>query len=225
MSKRQNLEPTSEVRTVIGLFKNQIDAERAIRRLRQEGFSENQIGVAMRDRGRQEELIEDTGAQTAEGAAAGAISGGVLGGVIGLLAGVGALAIPGVGPIIAGGALASTLAGAGIGAAAGGILGALVGMGVPEEDARYFDEGFKAGGILVTVNAGSRTEEARDCLSESGADLGSLGRGTRREAIEQTGEGNIRAPRAGNAEAWRGSERRYRHDSSYNGPERRTAQV
>ena len=73
-----------------------------------------------------------------------------------LLAGVGALAIPGVGPIIAGGALASTLAGAGIGAAAGGIIGALAGMGVPEEDARHFERGFQQGGVLVTVAAGGR---------------------------------------------------------------------
>jgi uncharacterized protein (TIGR02271 family) len=178
MSKRKNSEPTNEGGTVVSLFKNQIDAERGIECLKQSGFSENQIGVAMRDQGRQQELIEGTGTQAAEGAATGAVSGGVLGGVIGLLAGVGALAIPGVGPIIAGGALASTLAGAGIGAAAGGLLGALVGMGVPEEDARHFDRGFQAGGILVTVNAGSRAEAARGCLYEAGADLGSAGRGT-----------------------------------------------
>jgi uncharacterized protein (TIGR02271 family) len=96
----------------------------------------------------------------------------VVGGVIGLLAGVGALAIPGVGPIIAGGALASTLAGAGIGAAAGGLLGALVGMGVPEEDARHFEQGFQQGGILVTVQAGERADLARQALTEVGADLG-----------------------------------------------------
>jgi uncharacterized protein (TIGR02271 family) len=164
-------------RTVVGLFHNQTDAERAIRRLKEIGFSENQIGVAIRDRQQQQELIEETGTQAAEGAAAGAIGGGVLGGVIGLLAGVGALAIPGVGPIIAGGTLASTLAGAGIGAAAGGLLGALVGMGIPEEDAQHFEQGFRAGGTLVTVNAGNRVEEAQTCLYESGADLGSQGRG------------------------------------------------
>ena len=177
MSKRKNLESTPSGGTVVGLFKNQVDAERAITRLKQEGFSESQIGVAMRDRGQQQELVEGTGAQAAEGAATGALGGGVLGGVLGLLAGVGALAIPGVGPIIAGGALASTLAGAGIGAAAGGLLGALVGMGVSEEDARHFNQGFQAGGTLVTVNAGSRAERARECLYESGADLGSTGRG------------------------------------------------
>jgi uncharacterized protein (TIGR02271 family) len=176
MSKRAN-ETTRTSGTVVGLFHNQTDAERAIQRLKQDGFSESQIGVAIKDRDRQEELVEGTGTQAAEGAATGAVGGGVLGGVIGLLAGVGALAIPGVGPIIAGGALASTLAGAGIGAAAGGLIGALVGMGVPEEDAQHFDQGFRAGGTLVTVSAGNRVEEARAILYESGADLGSVGRG------------------------------------------------
>ena len=184
MKKKNDLNQATDGKTVVGLFKNQVDAERAIARLKQAGFSEDQIGVAMRDRGQQQELIEGTGTQAAEGAATGAISGGVLGGVVGLLAGVGALAIPGIGPIIAGGALASTLAGAGIGAAAGGLLGALMGMGIPEEDARHFDEGFKAGGILVTVNAGNRTDEARECLHEAGADLGSLGRGAQGSASE-----------------------------------------
>jgi uncharacterized protein (TIGR02271 family) len=176
MSKRDN---QTTGRTVVGLFHSQADAERAIQRLKDAGFSQDEIGVAMKDRQQQQDLIEGTGTQAAEGAAAGAIGGGVLGGVIGLLAGVGALAIPGVGPIIAGGTLASTLAGAGIGAAAGGLLGALVGMGVPEEDARHFDHGFRAGGTLVTVNAGDRVEEAQTCLYESGADLGSQARGIR----------------------------------------------
>jgi uncharacterized protein (TIGR02271 family) len=177
MTKRTNTETGTESGTVVGLFHDQPDAERAIERLKQEGFSEKQIGVALRDRDRQQELIEGTGTQAAEGAATGAVGGGVLGGVIGLLAGVGALAIPGIGPIIAGGTLASTLAGAGIGAAAGGLLGALAGMGIPEEDAKHFDKGFQEGGILVTVTAGDRAAEARQCLYDSGADLGSMGRG------------------------------------------------
>lgn len=181
MSKKNTTESTTSA-TVVGLFHNQADAERAIQRLKEEGFSESQIGVAIKDREQQKDLIEGTGTQAAEGAATGAIGGGVLGGVVGLLAGVGALAIPGVGPIIAGGTLASTLAGAGIGAAAGGLLGALVGMGVPEEDAKHFDQGFRAGGTLVTVNAGNRADEARNCLYESGADLGSVGRGIRTSA-------------------------------------------
>lgn len=338
MSKAKKLDPTGEGGTVVGLFKNQADAERAIKRLKEDGFSETQIGVAIRDRGQQKELEEGTGAQAPEGVAAGVLGGGLLGGVLGLLAGVGALAIPGIGPIVAGGALASTLAGAGIGAAAGGLIGALTGMGIPEEDARHFDEGFRAGGTLVTVNAGGRSEEARECLRESGADLGSTGRGTstgsdqsaaielreeelrvekdrvqagevrlrkevvteertvevpvtreevvierrpaargqeggtidegeeiripvmeeevrvektpvvreevslkkrqvqdtervsetvrREEArLEQTGDAHLRSQGSDSSESWRGSERRYRHDSSYTGPERRMAEI
>src|SRR6476661_4355723 len=144
---------------VVGLFHNQVDAEQAIQRLQQQGFPENQIGVAIKDRLQQKELVEETGTQAAEGAATGALGGGVLGGVIGLLTGVGALVIPGIGPIITSGTLASTLAGAGIGAAAGGVIGALVGMGVPEADAKHFERGFQEGAVLVTVLAGADGEE------------------------------------------------------------------
>src|SRR5215218_10880919 len=107
MMNARNTETTRTSGTVVGLFHNQADAERAIQRLKERGFSESQIGVAIKDRSKQDDLVEGTGTQAAEGAATGAIGGGVLGGVIGLLAGVGALAIPGVGPIIAGGTLAS----------------------------------------------------------------------------------------------------------------------
>ncbi|MBA3318486.1 MAG: YsnF/AvaK domain-containing protein [Gemmatimonadales bacterium] len=173
---KNNVQVKNDSGTVVGLFQDQPSAEAAIQRLTAAGFSEQQIGVAIRDRKQQEELTESTGTQAAEDATKGAVGGGVVGGVIGLLAGVGALAIPGIGPIIAGGALASTLAGAGIGAAAGGLLGALVGMGLPEEDARHFEQGFQQGGILVTVQAGERAEVARQALSEGGADLGPTGR-------------------------------------------------
>jgi hypothetical protein len=222
MSMKTN-QTTRDRGIVVGLFHNQADAEKAIRRLKDAGFSENQIGVALKDRGRQQELIEGTGTQAAEGAATGAIGGGVLGGVIGLLAGVGALAIPGVGPIIAGGTLASTLAGAGIGAAAGGLLGALVGMGVPEEDAAHFDRGFRAGGTLVTVDAGSRVEEARTCFVESGADLGSVSQSINASVGSRWVQDDVDIPRE--SEVWRGNERRYHHDSSYTGPERRLSRI
>jgi len=175
--RKKNTEAQTDRGTVVGLFRDQPSAERAIQSLKAAGFSEQRIGVAVRDRTQQEAITEGTGTQAAEGAATGAMGGGVVGGVIGLLAGVGALAIPGIGPIIAGGALASTLAGAGIGAAAGGLLGALVGMGIPEEDARHFERGFQEGGVLVTVQAGSRATEARQVLYESEADMGSMGQG------------------------------------------------
>lgn len=189
-STTKNIQSETDGSTVVGLFEDQPSAEQAIQRLKTAGFSEQQIGVAVRDRDQQQALAESTGTQAAEGATKGAVGGGVVGGVIGLLAGVGALAIPGIGPIIAGGALASTLAGAGIGAAAGGLMGALVGMGIPEDDARHFEQGFQQGGVLVTVQAGARSVAARQALRESGADLGSMGLETARSATVKGSEGD-----------------------------------
>jgi hypothetical protein len=235
--------------TIVGLFADQLDAERGIQALKAAGFSEQQIGVALRDKQQQQELTEGTGTQATEGAATGAVGGGVLGGVVGLLAGMGALAIPGIGPIIAGGVLASTLAGAGIGAAAGGLIGALASMGVPEEDARHFERGFQQGAVLVTVQAGGDAVRARQALLESGADLGpsqDLSRAPmgatsdadrpqlREEQLDvetesvQAGEVRLRkeavTERSGKAsESWRGNERRYSEDANYTGPERRLA--
>ncbi len=169
--QRQTRDPVRPTGTVVGLFHKSIAAERAIRDLKDGGFTDQQIGVLMRDPDEQRRLAEETGTKAGEAAATGAVTGGVLGGLVGLLAGVGALVIPGVGPLIAGGALASTLAGAGIGAAAGGLLGALIGMGVPEEEARYYERGVEQGGILVSVAAGARAVEARNILTNAGAEF------------------------------------------------------
>src|SRR6266545_2411578 len=156
-------------RTVVGLFHNRQHAEAAIRDLKRAGFTDEQIGVAMLDKGEQRELMDTTTSNAAEGAAKGALSGGVVGGLIGLL---GSLLVPGVGPIIVGGVLASTLTGAGIGAATGGLIGALIGLGVPEEDARHFDSGLRSGGTLVTVDAGSLTGDALAILQRHEIDFG-----------------------------------------------------
>src|SRR5215216_4623691 len=156
-------------RTVVGMFTNRQDAEAAIRELKAAGFGQDRIGVALQDRDEQRDLIESTGSEAAEGAAAGAVSGGLVGGLIGLL---GSLLIPGVGPIVVGGVLASTLTGAGIGAATGGIIGALVGLGVPEADAQHFDAGLRSGGTLVTVGAVSRTGDALAILQRHEVDFG-----------------------------------------------------
>jgi len=166
--------------TIGALFQNRSDAENAINALKARGFRGDQIGIAMRDRTVQGELIQETGSKAAEAATTGAVSGGVLGGVVGFLVGVGALVIPGIGPIISAGVLttalgtagATALAGAGIGAATGGIVGALIGLGIPESEATYFETGFRKGHILVTVNAGGRITEAVDTLQQYGGDLG-----------------------------------------------------
>jgi hypothetical protein len=167
-------------RTVAGLFPDQVSAEEAIDELKDAGFTGDQIGVAIRDRTAQGELSAETGPQAAEGAATGAVGGGLLGGLTGFLIGIGALVIPGIGPVIAGGALATAfgvaggtaVAGAGIGAAAGGVLGALMGLGIPESAAHHFETGFRAGRVLVTVDAGARVLEAMAILDRHGADTG-----------------------------------------------------
>jgi uncharacterized protein (TIGR02271 family) len=159
-------------RTVVGLFRDRAAAEAAIQDLKNAGFSNDQIGVAMQDRTEQKDLAETTETPVAEGAATGALSGGLVGGLIGLL---GSLLIPGVGPIVVGGVLGSTLVGAGAGAATGGIIGALAGLGVPEADAQHFDAGLRSGGVLVTVDAGTRTGEALAILERYEADLGPSG--------------------------------------------------
>jgi len=166
--------------TVGALFFNRSDAESAINALKDRGFKGDQIGIALRDRNAQGQLAEDTGTKVADGAATGALGGGLLGGVVGFLIGVGALAIPGIGPVVSAGVLttvlgtagATAVAGAGIGAAAGGIVGGLVGLGIPETEAKYFDEGFRKGHVLVTVNAGTRVNDAVEILRQYNGDLG-----------------------------------------------------
>lgn len=162
-------------RTTVGaLFADRLQAQQAIQDLKAAGFVEDQIGVALRDNNEQGQLVEDTGVHTHAGS--GATTGAVVGGLLGLLVGIGALAIPGIGPVIAGGALAHALgagaAGAVTGAATGGILGGLVGLGIPEHEAQHFESGFNQGRALVTVNAGNRAAQAVEILERDGGDTG-----------------------------------------------------
>jgi outer membrane lipoprotein SlyB len=183
-------------RTIAGLFSDRESAQRAIEELKAAGFPGSAIGVAMRDRTAADELVEETGTVAAGGATTGLIGGSLLGGVVGYLVGLGALAIPGIGPVVAGGALAAAfgiaggtaVAGVGIGAAAGTILGALIGMGIPEEEARHFETGVRSGGTIVTVAAGDRAIEALAILERNGADSGpgSVGHSARIRADESS---------------------------------------
>lgn len=163
------------------LFASRTQAQGAIQDLRSAGFDPARIGLALRDRDAQDQLVAEAGTQAGGGAGVGAAGGGVIGGLAGLLIGLGALIIPGIGPVVAGGVLASALgiaggtalAGAGLGAATGGLLGALVGAGLPEVEARRLHEGFAAGGVLVTVEAGEgRLGAAEGILENAGGDLG-----------------------------------------------------
>jgi hypothetical protein len=166
-------------RAVVGVFHNQEKADAAVADLYDSGFTYDQIGVVARtDAGTGDwsdpttrptaadaTMDDDTGAE--EGAVAGAAVGAGVGGLWAL--GIAAGALPAIGPVVAGGILASLLASAALGAAAGGLVGALIGLGIPEEEAQYYEEEFRSGRILVTVRANGREEEAREILLSHGA--------------------------------------------------------
>jgi hypothetical protein len=155
--------------TVVGVFDHRDDAERAIAELRRLGFRDDEIGFVWRG-GESDLRASEQRADPAANSAGGAIGGALAGaGIGGLVAAAAALLVPGFGPVIAGGVLATVLGGAAVGAAAGGILGALTGMGIPEEEARYYETAFNEGRILVTVKADGRYEEARETLYSQGA--------------------------------------------------------
>lgn len=141
-------------RTVVALFDDVNTAQQAVNELINNGFDRNHISVVRTNDTRTSVASGSTTTDYeagAGGAAAGAGIGGVLGGMAGLLVGLGVLAIPGIGPVIAAGPVAAALAGAGIGAATGGIIGALTDAGIPENQAGYYAEGIRRGGTLVTV--------------------------------------------------------------------------
>ena len=155
--------------TVVGVFDDREDARQAIEALKDDGFTPDGISILSPDKQATRDMAEETGTHAGSGAATGAVTGGILGGLGGWLVGIGALAIPGIGPFIAAGAFATALGGAAIGAGLGAIAGALVGMGVPEEHARYYEGEAKAGKTLVTVRADRRYEDAQRILRDHGA--------------------------------------------------------
>src|SRR5918912_2592536 len=154
---------------VVGVFHTQDQAREAIGALKDAGFGGNDISVLLPDKDQTRDVAADTGTRAGTGAATGAVAGGILGGLGGWLVGIGALAIPGVGPFIAAGAFATALGGAAIGAGVGAIAGALVGMGVPKDEAEYYEGEVKSGRTLVTVRADGRYDEAQRLLRQQGA--------------------------------------------------------
>ena len=168
---------TTGRRTVVGVFDGPNHAEMALNELKNGGFRPDQVSVVARDSGETKDMVESTG-MGAAGAGTGALLGGITGGIVGWLVGIGALAIPGIGPVVAAGALASTLTGAAVGAAAGGLLGALIDLGIPEEEARGYEESVRQGRILLTVHADSdeQAHQARQIFDRhGGADVRGYG--------------------------------------------------
>ncbi|MDJ0635092.1 MAG: DUF2382 domain-containing protein [Xenococcaceae cyanobacterium MO_188.B29] len=156
---------TVQYKRAAGLYYSRDEAQDAVQALKDAGYDMDQVSVIAKDADKitREETTEEIGNKADEGAATGALTGGALGGITGLLVGLGALAIPGIGPILLAGAeataIATTLAGAGIGAAAGGLVGALIGLGIPEEKAKIYSDRVAKGSFLVMVT-GTATEIA-----------------------------------------------------------------
>jgi hypothetical protein len=163
---------------VFGIFPTRGAAEIAVDRLTAAGFSNQDVSVLMADRTGSKDFAAEKNTKAPEGTATGVGVGGVVGGTLGLLAGIGALAIPGVGPLIAAGPIMGALAGLGVGGAVGGLVGALVGMGIPEYEAKRYEGRVKDGGILVSVHCDSSDEvsRAKDILKAAGGeDIASSG--------------------------------------------------
>lgn len=165
-------------KVVLGIYKTRLEVDSAVDALKADGFSTSDISVLMPDREGSQNFAHTKGTKSPEGATTGAGAGAVLGGAVGLLAGLGALAIPGIGPFIAAGPIMATLAGAGVGGAVGGIAGALIGLGIPEYEAKRYEGFIKDGGILLSVHTANSDEltNAKKCLERTGAkDISSTG--------------------------------------------------
>src|SRR5450631_2823063 len=137
---------------VFGIYKSGAQAEKAVDQIVAAGFSNNDISVLLPDLQSSKEFAHEKSTKAPEGATAGVMSGGAIGGTFGLLAGIGALAIPGLGVFIAAGPIMGALAGLGAGGAVGGVIGALVGMGIPEYEAKRYEGRIKEGGVLLSVH-------------------------------------------------------------------------
>ncbi len=154
------------------IFRSRSEAEIAVNELTAAGFSNQDVSVLMADKSGTRDFATEKNTKAPEGTTTGAGVGGTLGGTLGLLAGIGAIAIPGVGPLIAAGPIVAMLAGVGVGGAVGGMVGALVGMGIPEYEAKRYEGRVKDGGILVSVHCESSEEvsRAKDVLKRAGGD-------------------------------------------------------
>jgi len=163
---------------VFGIYRDRVGVERAVDDLKDAGFRNTDISVLFPQNVGTKDFAHEKATKAPEGTATGAGTGAVVGGTLGWLAGIGALAIPGVGPLIAAGPIVAALTGVGVGGALGGITGALIGMGIPEYEAKRYEGRVKQGGILLSVHSDNSewTKKAKDILELTGAeDVSSTG--------------------------------------------------
>jgi uncharacterized membrane protein len=160
------------MRTVVGMFDKRESAERAIKRLMDQGIDRDSISIAMKDVREATSISEATGTHdlSAEGATAGAISGAGVGALVGIALVGSTVLLPGLGTFLIGGPIAAALTGAGIGAASGGLIGGLIGAGIPEDEAHHYAAGIEKGGIFVSAHVPeNQVAEARRIFDEEGS--------------------------------------------------------
>jgi len=157
--------------SVYGIYRTRVDLEHAVDALRGEGFRSSDISVLFPDNEGTKDFAHEKHTKAPEGTATGAGTGAVVGGVLGWLTGIGALAIPGIGPFIAAGPIMAALAGIGVGGTVGGIAGALIGAGIPEYEAKRYEGRVREGGILLSVHCDESDwiDKAKDVLEQTGA--------------------------------------------------------
>jgi hypothetical protein len=161
-----------------GIYPDEASLRNGVQTLEQNGFRTTDLSVLFPENAGTKDFAHEKGTKAPEGAATGGGAGAVVGGVLGWLAGVGAIAIPGVGPFLAAGPIMAALAGAGVGATTGGLIGALAGAGIPEYEAKRYEGLVKNGGILISVHCDNSewTSRAKDILEHTGAkDVSSTG--------------------------------------------------
>ena len=158
-------------KAVFCIATNEAQAELIVNQLKSAGFADSDISVLFPDKTGTKDFAHEQHTKAPEGAVTGASTLGVAGGALGWLAGIGLLAIPGVGPFIAAGPIMAALSGAALGAAVGGITGALVGMGIPEYEAKRYEGKIKQGNILISVHSesGDETKRAKEIFEHAGA--------------------------------------------------------
>lgn len=168
---------------VFGIYSSRVAVENATDSLMKAGFPASDISVLLPESlGGPKEMGTEKATKAPEGTAVGVTTGGVIGGTLGLLAGVGLLAIPGLGPFIAAGPIMAGLAGLGVGGAVGGATGALIGMGIPEFEAKRYEGRLKSGGILLSVHCDTAEEikQAKEVIERTGG-----------EDVSSTGESSV----------------------------------
>ncbi len=166
---------------VYGIYVDRAQVELAVEKLKMEGFRNTDISVLFPQSTGTKDFAHEKNTKAPEGAATGAGSGAVVGGVLGWLAGIGLLAIPGVGPFVAAGPIVAALAGAGVGGTVAGLVGAMIGMGIPEYEAKLYEGRVKGGGILLAVHCedSNWVRRGKDIMKQTGAeDIASTGEAT-----------------------------------------------